>query len=368
MRNSARRNVKRIAAGLLAGMLILTGVYYLPANSAKAYAAGAVDETVVHTEEFYTIEDYVGGAERIAPKPKETGYEEWVFAGWYSDESCKKEYALSSEAKTGKAYAKFVPAELLSVKCQTLAGTTEDRENTQLRLVSTVDNLQYESVGFDIQIGEKKIQYKSQKVCKEIKATETSNSKVEFDCTPKDFHAMADWFTTVTIINIQKDAFSTGIFINPFWTTMDGTTVYGVSRYARVEDSYLNIVNVPVRLYSDAQAAAGYLEVGYDKDICSYVGAESGKGYDIGTVFKEMEAAEKNGVVCCVGNVENIGQNVKTDGMYINLRFKVSDLTKLEKMTFSVSKEQFCDKAENELRDFDVFDVVYRGIAINKNR
>ncbi len=358
MRNSVRRNMKKIATGFLATTLILAGVCYLPVNTPKVYAA---DETAIHTEKL-NIEAYVGGAERVAPKPQKAGYEEWVFAGWYSDESCGKEYALKKETKTGEAYAKFVPAGLHSVKCQTLADTTSDKDITQLRLVSAVDNLQYESVGFDIQIGEHKIHYESQKVCKEIKVTETSNSKVEFGCTPKDFHAMANWFTTVTIINIQKNEFSTGILISPFWTTLDGTRVYGVSRYARVEDSYLNIVNVPVRLYSDEQVAAGYLEVGYDKAKFKYA------GYDAGTVFEEMEAADGNSVVRLVGNVKDIKSNVTADGMYVNLRFqKVEGATLGTAETFTVSGEQFSDINENLVYEdgntFNVFDVVYKNIT-----
>ena len=356
MRNSIERNVKKIVAGLLTGTLLLAGVCYLPVNNQKVYAAVAVDETVIHTEKL-NIADYVGGAERIAPKPQKDGYEEWVFAGWYSDESCGKEYALKEETKIGEAYAKFVPSELLSVKCQTLLNS-DRRENTQLRLVSTVDNLQYDNVGFDIRMGEKTFHYESKKVCKEIKVTETSNSQVEFGCTPTDFHPMAQWFTTVTIINISQDDYEKGIFINPFWTTLDGTRVYGVSRYARVEDSYLNIVNVPVRLYSDEQVAAGYLEVGYDKTKFTYA------GYDTGTVFEEMEAAADGaGTVRLVGNVGDIKSNVSADGMYVNLRFqKVEGASLEETEIFVVSGEQFSDNLEILQNDMDVSNIVYKNL------
>ena len=359
MRNRIGRNVKKIAAGLLAGTLILTGVCYLPTNNQKAYAAEVVDEKVIHTERL-NMSQYVNGTEKIAPKPKDSGYEEWVFAGWYSETSCDKGEAITSGIPEGNyAYAKFVPAELLSVKCQALLNS-DMLERSQLRLVSTVDNLQYKDVGFEIQMkGKKPIEYSTETVYKSI--TTSDEIQVEFSYAPTDFHPMAQWFTTVTIINIDSNDYKAGILINPFWTTLDGTKVYGVSRYARVEDSYLNIVNVPVRLSSDAQVAAGYLEVKYDTGKCSYVGADN--GYDVGTVFEEMEVAEKNGVVRCVGNVKTINQNVKADGMYINLRFKVSDLTSLDDMTFTVSKEQFCDNEEKEIQNFDVFDMVYRNIT-----
>ncbi len=358
MKNSIGKNVKKIAAGLLAGALVLTGVSYLPGNSQKAYAAETVDESVIHTEYFENITKYVGGEKRIAPKPQETGYEEWVFAGWYKNADCSKAVAIDSTVKAGGYYAKFVPAGVLSVKCQTVAGTVAETEKSQLRLVSTVDNLQYNEVGFKIIVNGMDRSYSSKKVCSEIKVTDDTNSKVTFNAKPQDFHSMARYFTTVTFTNIAKDFFGEGFFITPYWETMDGTIVYGVSRYARVEDSYLNIVNVPVRLYSDVQVAAGYLEVGYDETKFTYV------GYDMGTVFEEMEATPAGAdVVRLVGNVEDIKSNVAADGMYANLRFKKIEGVSLGGAeTFAVSGEQFCDNLEKLQEGMDVFDIVYKNL------
>ena len=371
MRNRMERNVKRIAAGLLAGALVLTGICFGPTNHPKAYAsevAGA-SENAVHTEQL-EIGKYIQGTERIAPKPEAAGYEGWVFAGWYTDPGCSQETALTKEtAETaalagGTKYAKFVPAELLSVKCQTLADTEEGSRNSQLRLVSTVDNLQYSKVGFEILMeGKQPINYSTDKVYKKITVTDTSASNVVFDYAPKDFHAMAEWFTTVTVVNIQNADFAAGILIRPYWETMDGTLVYGVSRYARVEDYYRNIVNVPVRLYSDKEVAAGYLEVGYDNKRFTYLGKE--EGYDVGTVFEEMEAAdvvvEGKGKIRCVGNVKDIAKDAKADGLYVNLRFaRIGNGTDTaEEIRFEVLNEDFCDNLERKT-DVYVPDGVYR--------
>ena len=230
-----------------------------------------------------------------------------------------------------------------------------------MRLVSTVDNLQYSKVGFEILMeGKQPINYATDKVYKKITVTDTSASNVEFDYAPEDFHAMAKWFTTVTVINIQNADFAAGILIKPYWETMDGTLVYGVSRYARVEDYYRNIVNVPVRLYSDKEVAAGYLEVGYDKNRFTYVGKDD--GYDVGTVFEEMEVAEGDGSIRCVGNVKNITSDKAADGMYVNLRFERKNASDASDARFTISNADFCNKEETTV-DFQVFDVIYKQIV-----
>ncbi len=365
MKNHIGRNVKKIAAGLLAGALVLSGICYLPVNNQKVYAAGAVNENDIHTEQF-EISNYIKESGRTAPKPQETGYEEWVFAGWYSKESCSKETALKradAAQASGMWYAKFVPAELLSVKCQTLLSTTESSQDSQLRLVSAVDNLQYEQVGFEIQMeGKEPIDYATDTVYSKITAAEDGDVKVEFDYVPQDFHAMAKYFTTVTLINIQTEDFDAGVLIKPYWETLDGTRVYGVSRYARVEDHYLKIINVPVRLYRDQKVAAGYLEVSCENANVSYY-----KKWDTGTVFEEMEVAENGNSVHCVGNVEDIGQNVEADGMFVNLRFVWTGEGYPENdLTFTVSGAEFCDDQE-EMKTLGVANVIHRHIVSGKS-
>ncbi len=357
-------NLKRVAAGFLAGALILSGTLNLPENHQNVYAAKeavTVDEEKALVEKRNVSEFCVDGEngekERTAPKPLTSGHEEWVFAGWYTEEGCAQANALSKDTFDGEAYAKFVPAELLSVRCQTLAGTNGETEKSKLRLISVVDSPAYASVGFEMQMKGWKHTYDTDTVCKEVAMKEGG---VPYNYVPKDIHPMGAYFTTVTLTGIVNGNFSDGFFIRPYWKTLDGTTVYGVSRYARVEDSYLNIVNVPVRLYRNQDIAAGYLKVTCDNPNLSYY------GWDAGKVLDEMEVNGAGASVRCVGNVGKIDSNVKADGMYVNLRFQWTGTGKLEQdVTFTVSDTEFCDNEEQN-EALDVANVVYKYIKSSK--
>ena len=67
-----------------------------------------------------------------------------IFAGWYTDETCTTPYMLDS----GEAYAKFVDENVLSVRVQCEAGLTANKEDTNLRFITTVDGKDYRAVGF----------------------------------------------------------------------------------------------------------------------------------------------------------------------------------------------------------------------------
>ena len=346
MKNSIlNRFLKKATAGVLAGALVLSGVLFFPEAGKKVSAA----PEGVHTEQL-AIDSYVSGSDKTAPKPTVSAYADWVFAGWYTSDDCTE--AVAASVSSGTYTAKFVPAEILSVRCQVLSGTVSSTDVSKLRLVSTVDNLKYNRVGFEIQMGEKSFQYDTKKVCVSIAEKEGG---VSFNYAPSDFHSMAQYFTTVTLTNIKNARFTTGFYIRPYWETLDGTLVYGVSRYARVEDSYLGIVNVPVRLYTDADVAAGYLEVSYTSDY-QYVGSDGGN------IFGEMEVANAGSTIRCVGNVADISENVKADGMYVNLRFKKTGTNATG--TFAVSAEDFCDNNE-VAQTVAVSDVVYKEITKN---
>ncbi len=348
---------RKLAAGTLALALTLTGVCVWSGEAAEAQASEVTEQdTWVHTEQLDISSYRTEEGNYTAPKPTDSTHKDWLFAGWYMEENCTT--AVGADVVEGECYAKFVPAEVLSVKCQIQAGITDETtENGKLRIVSTVDTLNYQNVGFEIRIeGGGSLHYETKEVYQRIAA---ESDGVAFDYAPEDFHESAQYFVTATIINIPNTAFKTGIQITPYWTTLDGTKVSGVSRYARVEDGYLNIVNVPVRLYSVEEAAAGYLEVAYDGDKFAYVGA------DTGNVFAEMETADDgSGRVRCVGNVADISGNAAADGMYVNLRFQVKEDVSLgAEETFTVSGEDFCDNQENLLEGYDVSDVVYKNLS-----
>jgi hypothetical protein len=321
-----RELVKKTAAGALALAMIMSGMCFMSAGIDKVEAAGGFV-----TEDFSDISGY-RGTTKTAPKPTKAGYKNYIFAGWFTDDTCATAYT----GENGAAVAKFVAPQVLSAACQVTTGTEVSSEKSDLRLVSTVDGLKYARVGFDITINSKTKSLDSTTVYSSIKSTVDG---LAYTDTPSVFNSASAYFITLKVTNIPKASFNTGILVTPYWVTLDGTKVTGITRYARVEDSYLKIVNVPVRLYNNQNVAAGYLEVSIP-DGCTYV------NYDKG-IFEEMEVAVSGDKVKIVGNVEDISADTKADGLYANLRFSLTDVTnKPADSAFTITNPDFCDISE----------------------
>lgn len=307
----------------------------------------------------YTETLSIDGYKEVAPKPADAAHKDWLFAGWYTDEACT-DYVTETEMAeaTGNHYAKFVPADVLTIRCQNLEGTTAQSDDTKVRIVTTVDSVYYQKAGFEVSVNGKSIDKVCTAVYSSIKASEGG---VAFTYAPTDFCAESNYFATVTIDKIEIGGYGTAISIKPYWVTMDGTKVYGVSRMARVEDGYLNIINVPVRVYTDKMVAAGKFVVNYDSTKYEYVGA------DTGSVLSEVYAADNAGKVTCVGNTY-LADNTKADGLLVNLRFRITGTPEYLE-TFEVNGEQFADVNENWVYTgdnvFDISNVTYKTI-VNK--
>ena len=176
-------------------------------------------------EHYDDIKTFRKQGSYTAPKPSTAECEDYIFAGWYKDSACSQ--ALNAES--GEAYAKFVPSEVLSVKCQVVKGTTKDSETSKLRLVTTVDTLKYQEVGFEIGFKTRTLTIPITTVLEKIVAAEDD---MTYPYTPQIFSEASDYFATATLINIDSEDFDEAFFIKPYWKTTDGTKVYGVKRFA----------------------------------------------------------------------------------------------------------------------------------------
>lgn len=331
---------------------LLCSICVLPATAGKTQET-ETSEAYYRTEEL-EVSNYIttvnGKVIRTAPKPATTDetYKEWLFAGWYEDASCKTVYTANS----GKAIAKFVPEDVLSVKCQILSNTSKENPSGKLRLISSVDSDRYRSVGFELTIDGTTRTYTSKDVYTRIVA---KGNDVVFDYSPTVFSDASKYFYTSTLTGIPTNKIHEGIRIIPWWTTLDGTVVRGVGRYARVADTYDRIVNVGVRLYSDGQANSGSVKVGYDNTKFKFMDSDSGNVYDVATV------EDKGTYIQADGLMRNSKQNVKNDGMFINLRFQwIASGEPGGIWMFPVTGEDFWNASGNMLSDFDIADVQYK--------
>lgn len=374
MKNKVLKSVRVIALSVAAVVMVVVGCLSVGvgANASKDMADTDVVKYVEYTDD---ITSYLNN--NTAPKymGDDVGFG-YLFGGWYDkngDTYTAIKDTTDLENKTGTVVAKFVPAQTLSVKCQNWAGTEAGDEDVIVRVISATDSTNYSNFGFIVS----RIENGKETVLTEKPFTTTdvyskfNYYKNDTDAEPAAtyepsqlFGKAAGHFTTCTIGKIPSTAHGTIICIKPFWVTLDGTTVYGLSKFAHVEDGYLYYVNVPVNLniLNANGAAAGILSVKSD-DGLTFLGIE--EGVECGKVFDEMEfnILSDGTTIKCVGNTSDISEKNEMD-VYINLKFKRketdTDAPIADKFyTFTVDEEDFCNKVEEQLKDMDVWNIIY---------
>lgn len=314
----------KMQALLVVVIMVMTGIF-ATTNSVKASEnAIEIQESVQFIKNSELDEN-----ERIdllfgEKAPTKDGY---FFGGWYEEINGKKQPIKTVEQKdgvTGEIYAKFVPAQVLSVKAQNHSGTkntTDQSGVTSTRVISAVDSLDYLKVGFEVWLGdtligiqETKDVYSNLIVTKENNVGEETKQSYQANLL---FGEAATKFIVLRLNNVGEDLWEQDIFVRPYWQTFDGVTVKGLAKYIYVQDGIDGWISVPVNLHTEAEVAAGMLSVDFPSGL-EY------KECRAGVVFEEMDAVAIGNTVKCVGNIDEIS-NVKSNDMYITLRFKVTD-------------------------------------------
>lgn len=194
------------------------GLNYLngPVLSENAYEPSvAMDIEAYRRAEGYTA-------------PQKEGY---VFAGWYLDSELTQ--PLPKDQTTGFAYPKFLQAETLSVKFQTTFGTTAESASTDLRLLTSVADLELRNVSFRVSIGAATQTISSQTVYKQVKSGGTLISGAS-----EIFSEDSAYFVTYVLLGVPQGIFETEWTVMPCWETLDGTVVEGISRTFSISETY----------------------------------------------------------------------------------------------------------------------------------
>ncbi len=345
------RKFKNLVAILLVAAMFVAGVSLTP-STVKADATLNIPTTVDY-DNAYEIAEFWG--EKV---PVKDGY---VFGGWYTKTGTS--YTAITEAQLtangvgeyAGAYAKFVPAYVLSVRMQ-LAKATEQNNGTDastyLRVISAVDSTSYKEVGFDLLYGKKLEQ--SAKVSKVYKNIVNNEGSINV----KDvFGEPAEYFSVLKIEELASKNYENIIYVKPYWTTMDGTKVEGLSKYIRVMDGYEKnqYISVPVNLSEGSDVAAGKLQMTYDQTKLQYV------GFDSGVILPEMEvkANDSTGRINFVGNGSDTDKLVNpASGIYANVWFKktTSDAGHLQ---FDVKNLEFCTWKPAMVDNVKAWDIQY---------
>ena len=132
------------------GKVVITMLAIIMAASVALISNGKNDVAYAAEDTYYITEPQEGltvSDNMVAPKPVTPGYESYIFAGYYAEATCETPIKESTNATV---YKKFVPSDIMTVKAQVTTGTATDSSTTDMRLVTTVDSLDYKEVGFDV--------------------------------------------------------------------------------------------------------------------------------------------------------------------------------------------------------------------------
>ena len=190
----------KVLVTFVATILLALGICFIGVGRMVALAA---DTAVASNTEGYYVKNFTA-AEFNTYKETETypkltsedgnDSQDWLFAGWYQDDACEKAYgtATTSIADTSATvYAKFVLAEIMTVKCQVTPGTDKDSQKTNMRLISTTDSAEYIGVGFDVVYKGKTTPCSTSTLYKRVSATDDG---MESGYSPVAFSQKSEYF------------------------------------------------------------------------------------------------------------------------------------------------------------------------------
>lgn len=350
------KRIKKFAALLSAAAMIMTGLAVTPAE------AEAASTTV--TYESLSMSSYWTTSKKTAPT--KAGY---VFGGWYTKSgttyTALKEADITTDSD-GKAnvsgtYAKYVPAQVLSVKAQNASGTAaSDSTAASVRVISALDSKDYQKVGFKILVNNKN-DLGTLETTQIFEGLEVSGDASSPYSAEAIFGAPAAYLSVWRLDNIADQYDAKIINVTPYWITMDGTKVEGLSKYVHVEDGYMGYISIPVNLCDTKGIAAGRVTLTYPTGLTLVKDKVEFDG-----VFQTAETAfydDGNGTVKIVGNAETVNTAKTADGIFVNLRFTADSATypgagKGTFLPFSVTDENFCDWSEAAV-SIDAWDIQY---------
>lgn len=265
-----------------------------------------------------------------APTCKTDGY---IFAGWYAeddtvevDETTGEEYFTGNPVVTLVGYmhenvkALFVEKSVLDVKGQIAildnadgsaddgnleVATVTETTKANLRLVTSVDSLKYQNVGFEISYTYDETPVSTGSVTnyvyKNLTVVDGTDGAADEKMVPsKVFSKRSKYFKACTVNGVPKDAFNTDFSVRAFWQTADGATVYGSS--TPISKS------VQAGIYHTYEAG---VDTTYYKELESAVASVAASETEATvTVFKNAEVESDMGISGIVTITNREGANV----------------------------------------------------------
>lgn len=362
---------KRGCAVFFAAALFVAGIGSAPiVGEAAPYgeAGSATYEDEILYKEGTAVFQNSWNAEGTGAAPTEEGY---VFGGWCTANGdgtytmLTKETAATAITNSTEVYAKYVPAYVLSVRgqvdTQTYTSGAGRTESGSIRLVSATDSKEYQKVGFDVRLG-------SNVVTNEDGSPLETNQVYNKIATPigttdatAAFGAKAKFLSVWKLTGIANTKDEKIMKVTPYWITLDGTKVLGLTKYVHMEDGYEShmYVSVPITLSSESSVAAGMVTVTYPEGL-ELIGAvngevEDGDIFPAGQMNYECDTAART--IQFVANTTD--GNEPASGLYANLRFKKTVDEVPAHWEFTINGEQFCNWKEEDVSGINAWDIQY---------
>ncbi|MBR4933860.1 MAG: hypothetical protein IKZ03_05315, partial [Clostridia bacterium] len=188
------------------------------AESFNIYAIGTRDASkatgFIRTEVIEELDAYKRGE----ATPEKNGY---LFAGWYASTDAEKAMNATEFANAKNAVAKFIPKAVLGVAWQIAKG---EGDTVDLRLISSVDSLEYKEVRFTLVCGERTINMSSKTVYTSIKGF-VNGQEENYD--PNIFSITSEYFMTHIVTGIPEDVHDDVMNVTATLVTKDGTVIKG---------------------------------------------------------------------------------------------------------------------------------------------
>lgn len=153
---------------------------------------------------------------------------------WYHDENGEQPMSEAEANTATTAFAKWVPDYVLSVKAQVNKAALDDNiTNTNraaIRLLTSVDSRDYQSVGFDVVRGDYPdytYHLDSKNVYTQVRVMGGQDGEYETKRAEEVFGSDSHFFETVIFKNMPNSAVDIELKATPYWVTVDGTRVVG---------------------------------------------------------------------------------------------------------------------------------------------
>ena len=198
----------------------------MPASDIEITGTFSVDENYGKLN----VADYKSGDTWTAPTQ-----EGKVFAGWFAD----SEYTTPYMETTGYAYAKFIDERCITVKWQKRLDNP-DSNKTDIRLVSTLDCGDYDSLHFVLTFTDNGFVIKDGQITRLYDSLDGFVNGENVSYTPDIFCKDSKYFAAYTITGMPNSLYDTSLTAQVYIITLDGTRVEGTPLTFKVADDQSN--------------------------------------------------------------------------------------------------------------------------------